>query len=81
MNKVLIVLISSTSAFSLKTMLEKRYKIKSKILQTPADLASLGCSYCIEVDYTDLKTAVNLLNVSGITVRGVFDSVTHKKIY
>lgn len=80
MNKVLIVLVSSTSAFSLKTLLEKRYKIQSRILQTPADLAFLGCSHCIEVDYAELKTAVNLLKVSGITVKGVFDAVSHKKI-
>jgi len=79
--KVLIVLLSSTSAFSLKTLMEKRYKIHSRIIQAPAKLASLGCAYCLEIDAADLKIAVNLIKVSGISTRGVFTADTYEKIY
>ncbi len=81
MKKVLIVLISSTSAFSVKTLLEKRYKVHSRIIQAPAKLATLGCAYCLEIDAEDAKTAINLIKVSGITIRGVYTSDTYERIY
>ncbi len=80
MNKVLIVLLSSTSAFSMKTMLETRYKIHSRIIQAPAKLAYLGCTYCIELDAANLRTAVNLLKASGVSSKGVFNADTYEKI-
>ncbi|MBO5008235.1 MAG: DUF3343 domain-containing protein [Clostridia bacterium] len=80
MNKVLIVLLSSTSAFSMKTMLETRYKIHSRIIQAPAKLAYLGCTYCIELDASDMKTAVNLLRVSGVSSKGIYNADTYEKI-
>ena len=81
MNKALVVLASSTSAFSVKTLLEKRYKIYSKIIQAPNSIAELGCSYCLEIDMINLKTALNLIKVSGISVRGVYNASTYEKIY
>ena len=81
MNKVLIVLISSTSAFSVKTLLEKRYKIHSRIIQSPAKIATLGCAYCLEIDAVDAKTAINLIKVSGISIKGVYTSDTYERIY
>ncbi len=81
MNKVLIVLLSSTSAFSVKTLLEKRYKIHSEIIQAPAKIASLGCSYCLEIDGHDAKTAINIIKVSGISTRGVYTADTYERIF
>ena len=80
-NKVLIVLASSTSAFSVKTLLEKRYKIQSRIIQAPAALATLGCAYSLELDSANLKTAMNLIKVSGMSVRGVYNADSYEKIY
>ncbi len=81
MNKVLIVLASSTSAFAVKTLLEKRYKIPSRIIQAPAALSTLGCSYSLELDFQDLKTALNLIRVSGMSIRGVYNANSYEKIY
>ena len=81
MNKVLIVLVSSTSAFSVKTLLEKRYKIHSRIIQSPAKIATLGCAYCLEIDAADAKTAIDLIKVSGISTKGVYASGTYERIY
>lgn len=80
-NKVLIVLLSSTSAFSLKTLMEKRFGVHSTVIQAPAQLAQLGCSYCLEIDISDMKTAVNIIKASGITTRGIYDGETYQKIY
>ena len=81
MNKVLIVLLSSTSAHSLKALLGKRYKIHSNVIQAPAKLAELGCAYCLEIDIADMKTAVNLIKVSGISTKGIYDAQTYQKLY
>lgn len=81
MNKVLIVLLSSTSAYSLKTLLGRRYKIHSRVIQAPAKLAVLGCAYCLEIDMSDMKTAANLIKVSGITTKGIYDAVNYQKLY
>ncbi len=81
MNKVLMVLLSSTSAFSVKTLLEKKYKIHSRIIQAPAKIASLGCSYCLELDAYDAKTALDIVKVSGITTRGVYTADTYEKLF
>ena len=81
MKKVLIVLLSHTSAFSLKTMLEKRYKIYSRIIQAPTKIALLGCSYCLEIDANDAKTAINLIKVSNITAKGIYTADTYERIF
>ena len=81
MNKVLIVLVSSTSAFSVKTLLERKYKIHSRIIQSPAKIATLGCAYCLEIDAVDAKTAIDLIRVSGISIKGVYSSDTYERIY
>jgi len=80
MSKALIVLASSTSAYSVKTMLETRYKINTKIIQTPAAISSLGCSYCLEIDIFNLRTALKLIKASDFSVRGVYDAYNYSKI-
>ena len=80
MDKVLIVLASTTSAYSVKTMLEKRYKIYSKIVQAPAQLTFLGCAYCLEIDMIDLNTALSLVKASAVSVRGVYNARTLQAI-
>ena len=81
MNKVLIVLVSSTSAFSVKTLLERKYRIHSRIIQSPAKIATLGCAYSLEIDAVDAKTAIDLIKVSGISIKGVYTSDTYERIY
>lgn len=81
MSKVLMVLLSSTSAFSVKTLLERKYKIHTRIIQAPAKIAALGCSYCLELDACDAKTALNVVKVSGITTRGIYTADTYEKIF
>jgi len=80
MSKALIVLASSTSAYSVKTMLEKRYKIYTRIVQAPAALSNLGCAYCLEIDKMDLKTALSLIKMSTVSLRGVYDACTYQTI-
>jgi len=81
MNKVLIVMLSTTSALSVKALLEKRYKIRSNIISAPSKIASLGCAYCLEIDAADAKTAINIIKVSGISTRGVYTSDTYERIF
>ncbi len=80
MSKALIVLASSTSAYSVKTMLEKRFKIKTRIIRTPIALSLSGCSSCLEIDDYNLKTALSLIKMSTISVRGVYDAATFQSI-
>lgn len=80
MDKALIILASSTSAVAVQKMLEKRFKIYTKIIQAPAELSSFGCSYCIEIDMLNLKTALNLISMSTISIRGVYNAATYEKI-
>ena len=80
MEKVLVVLASSSAAHAVKTMLEKRYKIYSRIVQAPSCLSVLGCTYCIELNRFELRTAINLIKVSGLSIRGVYDAKTYQKI-
>ena len=80
MEKALIVLASSSAVHAVKTMLEKRYRIYSKIIQAPSAISQSGCSYCIEIDKSELRTAVNLIKVSDMSIRGIYDSVTYQKI-
>ena len=81
MKKVLVVLLSSTSAFSLKSLLEKRFKIHSSIVQAPKELSYLGCTYCLEIDAYDMAQAVNIIKVSGVSSKGVYDAQTYEKLY
>ncbi len=81
MKKVLIVLLSSTSAFSLKSLLEKRFGIHSSIVQAPRELSHLGCMYCLEIDELDMMHTINLIKVSGISSKGVYDGKTYEKIF
>lgn len=80
MNNVLIVLASSTTAYSVKTALEKRYKIYSKIVKSPSRLSTLGCSYCLEIKREDLKYALDIIDFSQISFRGAYDSKTYERL-
>lgn len=80
MEKALIVLASSSAVHAVKTMLEKRYKIYTKIIQAPSVISRSGCSYCLEIDKSELRYAINLIRVSDMSIRGIYDSVTYEKI-
>ena len=80
MDKVLVVLASYTSAYSVQTSLERKYGILSKIVRAPGELAGLGCSYCLEFDRKYLDEALALIRKSSISLRGVYDSKNMKMI-
>lgn len=80
MDKVLIIFWSSTGAVKMKALLEKRYAIPSRVLQTPAKLAEKGCSYSLELSEKYLQTAWVLVKNSGLTSKGVYKKDTLEKI-
>ena len=80
MNMVLVVLASYTSAYSVQTMLERKHGVLSKIVRAPTDISGLGCSYCLEFERRYLNDALHLIKESSISVRGVYDSKTLRKI-
>ncbi len=72
MDKVLIVFLSATGAARIKALLEKKYAIPSKVLQTPSKLSETGCSYSLELSERHLQIAWNLVKNSGLTSKGVY---------
>ncbi len=80
MEKVLIVFSSSTSAGRIKQILERKYAIHSKIVQTPAALALSGCSYSLEMNEKYLHTAWNLVKSTDLSSKGVFKAGSLEKI-
>ena len=55
MEYVLIVFSSLTTANKIKSELEKKYGIKSKVIQTPKSIPIKSCSYCIRLALADSK--------------------------
>lgn len=80
MDKVLIVFLSATSASRVKSILEKRYAIPSKIMQTPSGVAASGCSYCLELKEKYLHIAWNIVKSMGLSSKGAFNADTLQKI-
>lgn len=80
MDKVLIVFLSSTSAAGVKTMLERKYAVPSRILQTPSGISAGGCSYCLEVSDSDLNIAWNIVKSLGVSSKGVYRKGSLEKI-
>lgn len=81
MDKVLIVFLSATSASRIKSVLEKKYAIPSKIMQTPSGIAASGCSYCLELKEKHLHVAWNLVKSMDLSSKGVFKADTLQKIF
>ncbi len=80
MNNVLIVFASSTSASRVKSILSKKYGIGATLSQTPKALNLSGCSYCLQIRREDLGVAWKLINSSGLSSKGVYDSKDYRKI-
>ena len=80
MDKVLIVFLSATSAARVKSVLEKRYAIPSKIMQTPSGVAAAGCSYCLELKEKHLHIAWKIVKSMDLSSKGVYSSETLQKI-
>ncbi len=80
MNKVLIVFASSTSANRVKSVLSKKYGIKSTLMQSPKALNLSGCSYCLELKREDMDTAWKLISSNGLSSKGIYDIRDYKRI-
>lgn len=80
MNKVLIVFLSATSAGKVKSMLERKYAIPSKLIQAPSELADYGCSYCLEINEKHLNIAWKIVKSMTISSKGVFKKDNLQKI-
>lgn len=80
MDKVLIVFMSATGAAAVKALLEKRYAIPSRVIQTPSEIAEKGCSYSLEISEKYLHTAWNEVKKSSLTSKGVYKKGSFEKI-
>ncbi|MBQ6998366.1 MAG: DUF3343 domain-containing protein [Clostridia bacterium] len=72
MEQIIVVFSSITSATGVKNHLSKKYKIQSKLRQTPKNLAIAGCSYCLVVAEKDLDTVKKVARDNGLTLKGIF---------
>lgn len=80
MDNVLIVFLSATSANRVKSILEKKYAVPSKIVQTPTGVSVTGCSYSLRIREKHLNTAWNLIKNMELSSKGVFRAGTLEKI-
>ncbi len=80
MKFVLIVFSSLTTANKIKSELEKRYSIKSKVIQTPKNIPVKSCSYCVKVLESDMSKAWNMVKSLDVYTKGVFGEKDFKKI-
>lgn len=80
MDKVLIVFLSATSAGRVKSILERKYAIPSKIIQTPTGVSASGCSYSLEIREKHLHTAWNLVKDMDLSSKGVFRAGSLEKV-
>lgn len=80
MDNVLIVFLSMTTANRIKSELEKRYGIKSKVMQTPKTIPVKSCSYCIKLSSADLNKAWNMIKGMDIYTKGVYRESDNSKL-
>jgi len=80
MNKVLIVFASATTANKIKSELERKFSIKSTVVQTPSKIGLQSCSYSIKLSEIDLHTAWNLIKNANVYTKGVYRESDYSKI-
>ncbi len=72
MNNCLIVFASATTANRVANILNKKFGIKARLLQTPASVPAPGCSYCLRIDCDHADKARRLIKENGLSSKGVF---------
>lgn len=80
MDKVLIVFMSATSANKVKSVLERKYAIPSKIMQTPSGVAAAGCSYCLSLNEKHLHIAWKIVKSMDLSSKGAYRQDNYQKI-
>ena len=80
MENVLIVFSSMTTANRIKSELEKRYGIRSKVLQTPKNIPLKSCSYCLRIAAGDLQKAWNMVKGMDVYTKGVYKESDYSKL-
>ena len=80
MENVLIVFLSMTTANRIKSELERRYGIKSKVMQTPKTIPVKNCSYCIRLAAGDLQKALNMIKNLDVYTKGVYRESDNSKM-
>ncbi len=80
MDSVLIVFLSMTTANKIKSELERRHGIKSRVMQTPKTIPVKSCSYCIKLSAKDLKKAWNMIKSMDVYTKGVYRESDNSKL-
>ncbi len=80
MSKVLIVFASATTANKIKSELERKFSIKSSVVQTPSNLGFRSCSYSVKLSENDLYTAWNLIKNVNVYTKGVYRESDYSKV-
>ncbi len=80
MEFALIVFSSLTTANKIKSELEKKYSIKSRVIQTPKNIPLKSCSYCVRIAQTDMPMAWNMVKSLDVYTKGVFSEKDYKKL-
>ena len=81
MNNILIVFASLTTANKVKSELEKRFGISSKVMQTPGAIKLKSCSYCLRISDDNLNTALGFIKENDVRTKGAYRESDYSKIY
>lgn len=81
MDYILIVFASQTSAAKIKSLLEHRFNIHSKLVQTPRAIPVNGCSHSIKLKADDFEKVRSYILSANVRIRGIYKDVDYSKIY
>lgn len=81
MEYVLLVFSSLTTANKIKTEIEKKYSIKSRVMQTPKNVPVKSCSYCLRILYKDAEKVWNFVKSYDVYTKGVYSEKNYNRIY
>ncbi len=80
MNYVFIVFSSFATANRVKSLLQKNFDIKSELMQTPSQIKTKSCSYCLKLKRDHMDTAWNIVTKNGLSSKGVFSAENYAKL-
>ena len=80
MNYVLVVFASATTANRVKSVLQKKFGIKSVLIQTPKSLNVKGCSFCLKTESANVDTIWKIVTDNGLSSKGAFREEDYFKI-
>ncbi len=76
----LIVFASATTANRVKSVLYKKFRINSTLMQTPKALPIVSCSYCLRFSIEHIDTVWDLVTQNGLSTKGIYREMDYEKL-